>query len=331
MTADRSETVASPAPAARVPWPAVVAFALLACGLAWLVALPLWLGDGLASPLAPLLLPLMMFTPAVAAVLVTFVFRVPRRDRARFLGLWPLRPAGRLLLFLALALIVPVVVVAATALLSGALGLVRLDLVSFSGFAEQVADATPAGAPTLPIAVLVVAQFAAIPVGALINSVLAFGEELGWRGWLQTALLPLGTWPALLLTGALWGLWHAPVILLGYNFGRADVVGLLLMVGGCVFWGLLLGWLRLRSASLWPAVLAHGSLNAVGSLVLVLAAAGETPDLAWAGALGVVSWVVLAVVIAVIVLMRQFRAGAPAASRPAAAPAVGTSSEGEVR
>ncbi|MBW9093484.1 CPBP family intramembrane metalloprotease [Microbacterium jejuense] len=317
---------------ARVPWGAVAAYAALACGLAWGVAAPLWLGEGLASPLAGLLLPLMMLTPAIATVVVVFAFRVPRGGRARFLGLWPLRPAGRLVLFLALALVLPVVVVVATALVAGALGLVRLDLVGFSAFAAQVSANAPAGTPLPPVAVLVALQFAALPFGALVNSLLAFGEELGWRGWLQTALLPLGTWPALLITGAVWGLWHAPVILRGYNFARPDIAGVLLMVGGCVAWGVLFGWLRLRSASLWPAVLAHGSLNALAGIVLVLAAAGETPDLGLVGPLGVVSWGVLAVVIGVIVLLRQFRPGTLAAPRATLAPEpAATIAEGETR
>ena len=315
----------------RVAWPAVVAFVALACGLAWLVALPLWLGDGLASPLTALLLPLMMLTPAIAAIVVVFAFRVPRGGRSRFLGLWPLRPVGRFVVFLALGLVLPIAIVVVTTLVAGALGLVRLDLVGFSGFAEQIASTAPAGTPLPPIAALVALQLVAIPVGAVLNSVLAFGEELGWRGWLQTALLPLGTWPALLITGAVWGLWHAPIILLGYNFARPDLGGVLLMVGGCIAWGVLLGWLRLRSASLWPAVLAHGSLNAVGAFVVIVVAAGETPDLALAGPLGVVAWAVLAVAVGVIVLVRQFRPGALAAPRTATPAPVAVTPEGDPR
>ncbi|GAA5197274.1 type II CAAX endopeptidase family protein [Microbacterium jejuense] len=328
-----SAAAASARRGASVPWPAVIAFVLVACGLAWLVALPLWFGEGLASPLAPLILPLMMLAPAAATLVVLFVFRVPSQGRSRFLGLWPLRPAGRFVLFLALALLLPIVIVVATALLAGALGLVRLDLVGFSGFAAQLAGSAPAGALP-PVPVLVAVQFAALPLGAVVNSVLAFGEEIGWRGWLQTALLPLGTWPALLITGAVWGLWHAPVILLGYNFARPDIVGVLLMVGGCVAWGVLFGWLRLRGASLWPAVLAHGSLNAVAGIVIVLAAAGVAPDLGWAGPLGVVSWAVLALVVGVIVLIRQFRPGTLAAPRTPVTPAAvaaATAAEGEFR
>lgn len=289
----------------RVPWPAVTVFTVVACALAWLVALPLWLGDGLAEPLAGVLLPVMMLTPAVATLIVTVVMRVPARgERARFLGLWPLRPAKRIVWFMVAAWLVPPVLVAASILLSAALGFVQLDL-TFAAFAVELEKALPPGAPVPPVEVVVFAQLAMIPVGALLNAIPAFGEELGWRGWLVPALRPLGTWPALLISGAIWGFWHSPVILLGYNFGRTDVSGVLLMIGGCIAWGVLLGWLRLRSASVWPAVIAHGSLNAAGGLIVIFAAA--KPDLGLAGPLGAAGWIVLAVVIAVLVLTGQFR------------------------
>ncbi|WP_217584676.1 type II CAAX endopeptidase family protein [Microbacterium sp. GbtcB4] len=288
----------------RVPWRAVLIFTLTACGLAALVCLPLWLGDGLAEPFAGALLPVMMFTPAAAVLVVMLTTGVPEKGgRARFLGLWPLRPAKRVVGLLVAAWLVPPVLVALGVLLAAAFGWVRLDL-TFSAFADQLAQALPAGTPVPPVGVVVFAQFAAIPVGALVNSVLAFGEELGWRGWLLPALRPLGTWPALLLSGAIWGLWHSPVILLGYNFGRTDVTGVLFMIGGCVAWGVLFGWLRLRSGSLWPAVIAHGALNAAAGLVVIVAAV--QPDLALAGPLGVAGWIVAAVVALVLVLTGQF-------------------------
>ena len=75
---------------------ATIAFVVLALGLAWLVALPLWLDGGLANPLASILIYVMMFTPAVAVLIVMLVLRpVPKGERLRFLGMWPLRPAKR--------------------------------------------------------------------------------------------------------------------------------------------------------------------------------------------------------------------------------------------
>lgn len=289
----------------RVPWTAVILFAVLACGLAWLVSLPLWLGDGLAEPMIGVILPIMMFTPAVATLVVMVVLRIPARgERARFLGLWPLRPAKRVVWLMVAAWLVPPVLVALGILLSVALGFVQLDL-TFAAFAAQLEALLPAGTALPPVELIVLAQIAMIPVGALINAIPAFGEELGWRGWLVPALRPLGTWPTLLISGAIWGFWHSPVILLGYNFGRTDITGVLLMIGGCVAWGILFGWLRLRSASLWPAVIAHGSLNAAAGLIVIVAA--TQPDLALAGPLGVASWIVLAVVVLVLALTGQFR------------------------
>lgn len=289
----------------RIRVVAIIAFTVLACGLAWLVALPLWLGDGLAEPGAGVLLPVMMLTPAIAALVITFAMRIPAPgERVRFLGLWPLRPAKRVVWLMVVGWLAPPLLVGLSILLAAALGFIRLDP-TFSAFADQIANLVPEGSPMPPIELLVFSQIAMIPLAALINCVVAFGEELGWRGWLVPALRPLGTWPTLLISGAIWGLWHSPVILLGYNFGRTDITGVLFMIGGCVAWGILLGWLRLRSASIWPAVLAHGSLNASGGLVLLFAA--SQPDLALAGPLGVAGWIVAAVVIAVLVLTGQFR------------------------
>ena len=303
----------------RVPWPAVIVFVIVACALAWLVALPLWLGDGLAEPLSAVLLPVMMFTPAVAVLVVTFVMRVPAPGRrARFLGLWPLRPARRVVWLMVAAWLIPPLLVGASILVAVALGFVQVDP-TFSGFAAELAKALPAGTPMPPVEVVVLAQLAALPVGALFNSIFAFGEEIGWRGWLVPALRPLGTWPALLLSGVIWGLWHSPVILLGYNFGRTDITGVLFMIGGCVAWGILFGWLRVRSASVWPAVIAHGSLNAAGGLIVLFAAA--QPDLALAGPLGVAAWIVLAVVAIVLALTGQFRKQPELAAAAAPLPA----------
>ena len=307
----------------RVPVIPVIAFIAIACGLAWLVALPLWLGEGLASPLTILLLPLMMFTPLVVTIIVVFAFRSPVTDRARFLGLWPLRPARRTVGLIVLAIFGPMVLVLASIAIAAAFGLVQLDLVTFGGFADTLAAAGASEIP-LPLGLLVALQFATVPLGAIVNGFFAFGEELGWRGWLVPALRPLGTWPALLISGVIWGLWHSPVILLGYNFGRTDATGVALMVGGCVAWGILFGWLRLRSGSVWPAVFAHGSLNAMGGMVLVLTASGHVPNLALAGPLGVAAWIVIAVVVVVLLATGQFRRQPELAPRPAplaAAPA----------
>ncbi|GGH38305.1 CPBP family intramembrane glutamic endopeptidase [Microbacterium album] len=308
----RSEATPGATERATVPWAAVAVFLVVAFALAWALALPLWLGGGLASPWVTLVASAMMFTPAVATLVVCLVLRTPERGRRlRSLGIWPLRPAGRTIRFAVAAILAPPLIVAAAVFASAALGIIRLDLVGLSGFAQVIGPSLaasgvdPASVPLWPI---VVGQLIAMPLAAVIpNGILAFGEEVGWRGWLLPALRPLGAWPALLLSGAIWGLWHAPLVLLGYNFGRPDVLGVLLMVGACTAWGVLFGWTRLRTGSVWPAVFGHGALNASAALVAVFVAAGERIDMAVVGGLGLVAWAVIAVVIAVLAATGQFR------------------------
>ncbi len=293
-------------------------FAVTSCGLAWLVALPLWLrGMGMSDPLVTVFAVVMMLTPALATIAALLVERRQRGRRGargilRDLGMWPLRPVGRTVGLSVTAIVAMPLLVAIGLLVVGLVGLAEFDLVGFSGFAAQLEAMAPGevvppvGLP--PIGLLVAMQLAAIPLGALINAPFAFGEEVGWRGWLLPALLPLGTWPALLLSGAFWGFWHAPLILLGYNFGLTDVSGVLLMILSCSLLGVLLGWTRLRTASVWPAVFGHGAFNASAGLGALLVAAGSPIPPAWlAGPLGLIMCAVFAVVAAALVIAGQFR------------------------
>lgn len=307
-------------PHETVPWGAVVVFVIASMGLAWLVALPLWIVDPTLpgyQMLFTMLAVAMMFTPAIATLCVVFFMKQPPTERMRFLGMWPMRPAKRVIWFTAFATTVPLVIVLAVTFVSAVLGLVELDLRTFAGFAETIRAALPAESAdlggVLPIRLLVIVQLLTVPFAAIVNSIPAFGEEIGWRGWLLPALRPLGTWPALLLTGIVWGLWHSPLVLLGYNFGLTDWRGVALMTGGCVAWGVLLGWSRLRSGSVWPAVVGHGGLNAAAGVVVLFAADASTVDMAVVGPLGVVSWACIAILVIVIAVAGAFRRQPPLA------------------
>lgn len=303
-----SPTEASPFPT-RVPWIAVAAFVVIAFGLAWLVTLPLWLsGKGLATPGAIVSIVGMMYTPAAAALIVSFFVQRPRpRPLPEYLGLWPLRPVKRVLGLTLIGLFGAFLLVIVGVFVSAAFGLVHLDLVHFSAFHNVLEGASHGRSIPIPISLLAVVEIATIPFGAVINSFATIGEELGWRGWLLPSLRPLGTWPALIVSGMVWGLWHAPIILLGYNFGQPNVLGVVMMVGGCLCLGILIGWLRLRSGSLWPPVFAHAAFNASAGFLAIVAAAGSNANPLIVGPLGFVPWAVMAVTIVVLVVTGQFR------------------------
>lgn len=118
----------------------------------------------------------------------------------------------------------------------------------------------------LPSAVLVPVVIAeGILAGITINGLFAFGEEYGWRGVLAQELQPLGAVRANLVTGVLWGLWHAPVIiLLGHNYGSEWGWGIPVMVAWVTPFSFLLWRVRERTGSVLAPAMLHGAAN--GSL-----------------------------------------------------------------
>ncbi|MFD3685900.1 CPBP family intramembrane glutamic endopeptidase [Nocardiopsis sp. NPDC058631] len=294
-------------------------FTTLAFALAWLLALPLWFGDGLTSPWFTFVATATMTTPAIAALVVVFFVERPQQ-KAWTLGLWPLRPVRRLLVYAALGIFVSIALALVALPVGSLLGVYPADFTNFSAF-QQLLDeqAGAAGAAEIPIPIgaLIAIQLATLPAAAFINLIPALGEELGWRGWLLPKLMPLGTLPALLISGVIWGLWHAPLILLGYNYPDAPGwLGLTMMVGMCVLVGTVFGWLRLRSGSVWPAALAHAAFNGAGGTYLLFAAAGEHVDTTQATVLGWSGWIVPFALVVVLIATGQF---APA-KHPSAPP-----------
>lgn len=286
-------------------------FVALAFALAWLVALPLWTGDGLATPWFPVAAIAMMMTPAIAALIVVFFVESPQR-KAAALGIWPVTPIRRLLGYSVLGIVVPIALVLVALPIGALFGVYPADFVNFSAF-QQTLDEQSGGAELpLPVGALVAIQLLTIPAAALINLIPALGEELGWRGWLLPKLMPLGTLPALLISGVIWGLWHAPLILLGYNYpSTPGWLAMTAMVIMCILVGAVFSWLRLRSGSVWPAALAHAAFNGAGGSYLLLARAGEHIDTTQATILGWSGWIVPFALVALLAATGQFRPREP--------------------
>jgi uncharacterized protein len=288
-------------------------FLVLAFGLSWLVALPIWFGGGLSSPMARELALVMMFTPAAGVLGVWALSRTPLRQWAAETGLTLGERKGRTGLMVAAAWAgVPLLVIVAAGL-STAIGLFPLDLDRFSVYRAVLAaqGVTPPAdlAPTAYLQILV-----AVLAGPVLNAIPSLGEEWGWRGWLLPRLTSSnGVLGGLLLSGAIWGLWHAPLTMLGYNYPSMGSWAALQFIGFCVLAGVAIGWLRLRTGSVWPCVVAHGSLNAVLPGVLMLGDAAAPPDTALAGLTGLVGWVPLALLCLFLLKRHPVRVPEPAA------------------
>ena len=124
--------------------------------------------------------------------------------------------------------------------------------------------------PVSPWAIVIVQTAIGVLTAPLVNSLFTFGEEFGWRAYLQPKLMGLGGRKAMLLTGVIWGVWHWPVIAMGHNYGLAypgfPWLGMLAMVWFTLVIGIFLGWVTLRSGSVWPAVIGHAAINGISGL-----------------------------------------------------------------
>jgi len=127
-----------------------------------------------------------------------------------------------------------------------------------------------AGAQISPLVVILSQTAIALVISAPVNMLATFGEEFGWRGFLLPSLLPLGKRKALIISSIIWGVWHWPVVLMGHNYGLGYTgypwLGLILTVWFTLSIGIYFGWLSIKGKSIWPAVLAHGSLNGLASI-----------------------------------------------------------------
>jgi len=144
---------------------------------------------------------------------------------------------------------------------------------------HQKLEHSPLAIPgVLPLVILAQVLFA----GVTINAVAAFGEELGWRGFLLKELAPLGFWRSSFIVGIIWGLWHWPLIAHGYNYPGHPVAGPLMMTLLTTLLAPLLSYFRWRGGSVFVPAVFHGTFNAAASLAIVLRKGNPW----WTGATG---------------------------------------------
>ncbi|MEU6997493.1 CPBP family intramembrane glutamic endopeptidase [Nonomuraea sp. NPDC046570] len=286
----------------------------IAFGGAWLAALPLWTSElGLAHPALPITLAGMQLSPTLAVLAVWLLARLREdpaaapRTWARDTGLTLGGRSGRALRFTAATWIAVPVVVAVVIALSALAGVFPTDLAGLSGYRR----AFPQGDHSTAALGLVIS----IVIGTLSAALGAFGEEWGWRGWLLPRLMPLGRGAALALSGVIWGLWHAPLTLLGFNYPGLGAWGAPLFTLTCVTIGAVLGWLRLRTGSVWPAVLGHAAFNSsVPALYLITSDARSPLNPLLGGVFGLTGWLVIGALATLLLRLRPVTE--PAGSGP---------------
>lgn len=177
------------------------------------------------------------------------------------------------------------------------------------GYMRQLLDASGASAEDIPIPLnmlMLVQGIQALFLAPVLNFVTCFGEEWGWRGYLVPKMSrQLPTVPMLLVTGLIWGLWHAPLTMIGHNYGVGypgfPLTGIAMMCLFCTVLGVFMSYVTLKTGSCLPAIIAHGAVNGISAIGIYFTADGGNPFIGPAptGIIGMIPFLILAVFLAI--------------------------------
>jgi membrane protease YdiL (CAAX protease family) len=235
------------------------------------------------------LFPFVMWIPGIIAVIFRLVFREGFHNVGWGLRRWR---------FLLPALFVPPLLVLACILCLSALGWATWSDTFFI-FRDGMVDITRVplllGNQTQSIPLFVVNFGLSLSLQAAIGSIFTIGEEFGWQGYLlQKLIRSYGLNRGLLLLGIIWGYWHLPIILMGYNFPNHPYLGaLVLMPMNTICLAIFFAWLYLRSQSIWIPTLTHASANLTATFLingLVMSQVELARQLVW-----IATWGLLAI------------------------------------
>lgn len=283
----------------------IAIFLALAFGIAWLIALIVYLTGGLiyspeVIPGSGITVALVlvavgtMWAPAVAHLLTRLITREGWHDMA-------LRPRRRGWPYWAIAWFTPAIMT----ILGGALFFSLFPRYFDPSLRTLQTMLAQANRPvTTPLWTIVILQtLSGVLISPFVNSLFTFGEEFGWRAYLQPKLAPLGGRKAILLLGLIWGVWHWPIIAMGHNYGfaypGAPWLGMLMMVWVTIGLGTFLGWVTIRAGCVWPAVIGHAAINGISALPALCTQGNPNPLLGPLpiGLIGSAAWALLTLAI----------------------------------
>jgi uncharacterized protein len=253
------------------PWRSVVWFLVLTLGISWLVC-GVWLFRfGLHNQVeAALWYMLAMWGPGLSALVTT---RLVLHES------WRTTTVHRLgcRRYYVWAWLFPGAVTFIAVILTLLFGVAQLDpefrMLREAIEASGVFSPFPLRLPVSPGVAVAVRLAFVVAVAPLLNAPGVLGEELGWRGFLLPRLMRAGLsqWQALILSGIVWGLWHAPLIVQQQiNYPGHPYLGIPQMIVTCIFLGIIFGWLQFASGSVWVPTMAHGALNGIASVPMLV-------------------------------------------------------------
>ena len=156
--------------------------------------------------------------------------------------------------------------------------------------------AAPASVPLFALSSLFINPIVQIVLATL-------WEELGWRGYLYGLWRRFGFWRCSVGTGLVWGIWHAPgIILFNINYPDHPWVGAAILVPYCVLLAPLMTLVRDHGRSVIAAGILHGMLNATDIASMMIA---KSRSALWQGDAGLGGFIAVTFFLVLIALFRS--------------------------
>lgn len=185
---------------------------------------------------------------------------------------------------------------------------IMLPTMSFTTENEIMNEALKNMSESIPginaYSLLAITLVSSISTGLTINAVFAFGEEIAWRGWLLKQFEGTHFLKTSLIIGIIWGLWHAPLILLGHNYPEHPIAGVFMMILICILLTPIFQYIRIKSGSVITVAIMHGTFNA-GSGITMFYTSGFNDLLG--GSAGLAGCIVLLIVNSVIYAIDKWK------------------------
>jgi membrane protease YdiL (CAAX protease family) len=103
-----------------------------------------------------------------------------------------------------------------------------------------------------------------LPFNFLFTYLLFFGEEYGWRYFLQPVLQHrFGKRKGVLLLGVIWGLWHFPINLFYYS-PETSLYSVICQLIVCICFSVFFGYVYLKTENIWAVAMIHYLNNNLG-------------------------------------------------------------------
>ena len=103
---------------------------------------------------------------------------------------------------------------------------------------------------------------AQLPIILILGILGAFGEEIGWRGFLTPKIYTAGWKFPTTISGTIWAVWHLPIVAFGgYYQGISPSILIVLYFVSILVLNVYMNWIRLFSGSVIVATSAHAFYN----------------------------------------------------------------------